>query len=63
MFAGRGDEEALSHSEQSVQAFSGDADEDSQCLSAVLRSLHKTQRAQKTHGETGRIVVSVKHTN
>lgn len=52
MFAGRGDEEALSHSEQSVQAFPGDVDEDSQCLSAVLRSLYKTQRAQKTHGET-----------
>ncbi len=51
VFAGRRDEEAFSHSEQSVQTFSGDADEDSECVSAVLRSLHKTQRAQETNGE------------
>lgn len=51
VFAGRRDEEALSHSEQSVQTFPGDADEDAQCVSAVLRSLYKTQRVKKTNGE------------
>lgn len=51
VFAGRGDEEALAHSEQPVQTLPGDADEDAQCVSAVLRSLHKTQRVKKTNGE------------
>lgn len=51
VFVGRWDEEALSHSEQSVQAFPGAADEDAQRLSAVLRSLRKTQRAEETDGK------------
>lgn len=51
VFVGRGDEEALPHVEQPVQALSGDADADAQRLSAVLRSLHQTQRAEKADGE------------
>lgn len=61
VFAGCWDEEALPHSEQSVQTFPGDADEDAQRVSAVLRSLYKTQRAQKTFGETNSYMFFTKY--
>lgn len=44
-------QETLSHPEQPVQTVSGAADENSERLSALLCSLHQTQRVQETHGE------------
>lgn len=51
VLSGRRDEKAFSDSEQPVQTFSGDADEDAQRVPALLRSLHQAERAEKAHGE------------
>lgn len=51
VFAGRGDEETLADSQQPVQTFPRDADEDAQRVSAFFCSLYKTQRAEETYGE------------
>lgn len=52
VFLGCWNKKAFSNSEQPVQTFPRDADEDAQCVSAVLRSLHKTQRVQETTGKS-----------
>lgn len=49
--AGCWDQEALSHTQQSVQTLSGAAHEDAQCVPAVLCTLHQTQRVQEAHGK------------
>lgn len=51
VFSGRRDEETFSYPEQPVQTFSGDADENAQCVPAFLRSLRKTKRVEKADGE------------
>ena len=55
--SGRGDQEALPHPEQPVQALPGDAHADPQPVPALLRPLHQTQRAEEAHGESRRVEV------
>lgn len=55
VFSGRRDEETFSYPEQPVQTFSGDADENAQCVPAFLRSLRETKRAEEADGESRRL--------
>lgn len=48
---GRGDQEALTHAQQPVQAVAGAADAHPGRLPALLRALHQAQRVQEAHGE------------
>lgn len=51
LFPGGRDQEALPNSQQPIQALSGAADENPQCLPAVLCPLHQAQRVQEAHGK------------